>query len=100
MDWVRFLTHWTTHNTPARLPVPAALVYFQRVNTDRNMEQLDLKSREERKRDRHWQPKERWQAIHDMITWAESQAAVKRNTPAQCMEKERRLLAQYKTRPV
>jgi hypothetical protein len=57
------------------------------------MAQPDLKAREESKRHRNWQPQERWLAIQEMIAWAEGQATVKRNTPEQCREKERRLLA-------
>lgn len=41
-----------------------------------------LKEREEEKRDRHWDPAERWRVIQETITWAESQAAVKRSSPA------------------
>jgi hypothetical protein len=61
--------------------------------SDLDMVQPDLKTREERKRDRHWLPGERWHAMQAMIAWAESQGTVKRNTPAQCRAKERRLLS-------
>jgi hypothetical protein len=47
-----------------------------------------LKLEEERKRERHLTPLERWRLIQDMITWGESQVTVRRNT------RERRLYEQ------
>jgi hypothetical protein len=49
----------------------------------------DLKRREELKREAHWEPAERWRVIQEMIVWAESQATVRRNTPARCLELQR-----------
>jgi hypothetical protein len=49
----------------------------------------DLKRREESKREAHWDPVERWRVIQEMIVWAESQATVRRNTPARCLELQR-----------
>jgi hypothetical protein len=49
----------------------------------------DLKRREEQKREAHWDPAERWQAIQQMITWAESLPSVRRNTPEKCLELQR-----------
>jgi hypothetical protein len=53
----------------------------------------DLKRREEAKREAHWDPLQRWLAIQDMLTWAEAQATVRRNTPARCLELQRAKLA-------
>lgn len=53
----------------------------------------DLKRREEEKREAAWDPVQRWQALQNAITWAESQATVRRNTPARCIELERAKLA-------
>ena len=46
----------------------------------------ELKRREEKKREAHWDPAARWRAIQDMIAWAEKQATVRRNTPERCLE--------------
>jgi hypothetical protein len=59
----------------------------------------ELKRREEEKRERMWDPGERWRVIQETIAWAEAQATVRRNTPARCLELERRwnaLLAEGK----
>ncbi len=48
----------------------------------------DLKRCEEQKREAAWDPAERWRVIQATITWAESQATVRRNTPARCLELE------------
>ena len=56
-----------------------------------------VKAREEAKRERCWNPIQRWQAIQDTITWAEAQATVRRNTPSACLAHERRLLQQRET---
>ena len=53
----------------------------------------ELKRREEQKRERHWDPVERWLVLQETITWAESQATVRRNTPARCLELQRAKLA-------
>ena len=49
----------------------------------------ELKRREEAKREKCWDPLQRWQVIQEMITWAESLPTVRRNTPARCLELER-----------
>ena len=46
----------------------------------------DLKRFEEQKREAHWDPAERWRVLQATITWAESQATVRRNTPQRCLE--------------
>jgi hypothetical protein len=53
----------------------------------------ELKRREEQKRERCWDPAERWRVIQEMITWAESLPSVRRNTPARCLELQRAMLA-------
>jgi len=45
-----------------------------------------LKRAEEQKREAHWDPAERWRVLQATITWAESQATVRRNTPQRCLE--------------
>lgn len=52
-----------------------------------------LKAHEEAKRERNWNPIERWRVIQATIAWAESQGTVRRNTPAACKRKEAELLA-------
>ena len=49
----------------------------------------ELMRSEEQKREAHWDPVERWRVIQEMIIWAESQATVRRNTPARCLELQR-----------
>jgi hypothetical protein len=56
----------------------------------------DEKRREEVRRDRHTDPAERWRLIQETITWAEAQSTVRRNTPAACKARERRLLAAHR----
>ncbi len=46
----------------------------------------DLKRSEERKREAHWDAARRWRVLQETITWAESQATVRRNTPRRCLE--------------
>ena len=46
----------------------------------------DLKRFEERKREARWNAAQRWQVLQDTITWAESQATVRRNTRQRCLE--------------
>ena len=52
-----------------------------------------LKQREETKRERAWDPAQRWQLVQGTITWAESQPGVSRNHPASRWAEERRKLA-------
>jgi hypothetical protein len=53
----------------------------------------DLVRREEQKREAAWDPAERWRVLQEMITWAEAQATVRRNTPQRCLELQRAKLA-------
>ncbi len=54
----------------------------------------DIKQREEAKREAAWDPRERWRVLQEMITWAEAQATVCRNTPERCLALQRAKLAQ------
>jgi hypothetical protein len=54
----------------------------------------ELVAREAAKRERNWDPKLRWQVLQETITWAESQATVRRNTKEACLANQRRLLEQ------
>ena len=57
----------------------------------------ELKRREEAKRERNWDPQERWKAVQAMIAWAESLPSVRRNTPAACLRKQRAILRSLET---
>lgn len=46
----------------------------------------DLKRSEESKREANWDRAQRWRVLQATITWAESQAAVRRNTKERCLE--------------
>jgi len=48
------------------------------------------KKREELKRDRCWDPQQRWKVIQETITWAEQQSTVRRNDPANRLAEQRR----------
>ena len=50
----------------------------------------DLKTREECKRERMWDPRLRWQVLQQTITWSEAQPTVRRNTRGRCLELQRR----------
>ncbi|MBI5395886.1 MAG: hypothetical protein HZA91_11365 [Verrucomicrobia bacterium] len=43
---------------------------------------------EEERRERHWDPRRRWLAIQETITWAEAQATVARNTMGACLARQ------------
>ena len=49
----------------------------------------NLKRREEQKREAAWGAAERWRVLQETITWAEAQATVRRNTPAECLRIQR-----------
>jgi hypothetical protein len=49
----------------------------------------ELLRSEQRKREAHWDPAERWRVIQEMIAWADAQATVCRNTSARCLELQR-----------
>lgn len=52
----------------------------------------DPKIQEEVKRERSWDPQVRWKVLQDTITWADTQTAVQRNTPAGRLEEQARKL--------
>jgi len=54
----------------------------------------DLNRLEHEKREAHWDPVRRWRVLQETITWAECQAAVRRNTPTKCLELQRAKLIQ------
>ena len=55
----------------------------------------DIKKKQERLREAHWNPLARWKVIQDTITWAESQQTVLRNTRQACLQKQNRLLQSF-----
>ena len=57
----------------------------------------DLKSLEERKREAAWDPARRWRVLQETITWADSQATVRRNTPQKCLELQKAKLSRDDT---
>ena len=50
----------------------------------------EVKHREEIKRDGHWNARERWRLLQEAMTWAESQATVRRNTAESCLREQAR----------
>jgi hypothetical protein len=50
----------------------------------------ELKSAEEARRERAWDPQERWQALQNTIAWAEAQSTVRRNTREACLREQAR----------
>jgi hypothetical protein len=59
------------------------------------MTDTEFINQEEAKRLRNWNPQNRWLAMQEMITWAESQATVRRNTKEARLEHQRQLLARF-----
>jgi hypothetical protein len=49
---------------------------------------------EKAKRERNWDPQQRWKVLQEMIAWAESQATVRRNTREACLREQARKLAE------
>ncbi len=56
------------------------------------MNDTQLKQNEELKREKCWDPQQRWQVLQETIAWVDSQQAVPRNSPAGCLAAERRRL--------
>lgn len=52
----------------------------------------EAKRAEELRRERNWDPQQRWQVIQQTITWAEAQATVRRNTRETCLREQARKL--------
>ncbi|MHB0960690.1 MAG: hypothetical protein ACYC6N_31355 [Pirellulaceae bacterium] len=40
----------------------------------------EFKADEEQRRERNWDPAERWRVLQETLSWAEAQATVRRNT--------------------
>ncbi len=51
-----------------------------------------LKKLEEEKRERCWDPLQRWKVLQETIAWVDSQQAVPRNSPQGALEKQNRML--------
>jgi len=59
----------------------------------------DLVRREQAKREACWNPLQRWRVLQQMITWAEAQTTLRRNTPQTCLRLERAKLARLQAAP-
>jgi len=46
---------------------------------------------EEHKRERNWDPQQRWQTLQATIMWADGQSTVRRNSPESCHRVEQML---------
>ena len=57
----------------------------------------DEKAEQEARRERMWDPKRRWQAIQETITWAEAQLAEPRNSRANRLREQAEKLAGGRT---
>jgi hypothetical protein len=55
----------------------------------------DLKEREEEKRNRCWDPRERWRVLEATIAWVDSQRPVSRNSRQACLANQAHLLGNY-----
>ena len=53
----------------------------------------ELKKAEEERRERNWDPAQRWKALQETITWAEAQSTVRRNTKAARLAEQNEKLA-------
>ena len=49
-----------------------------------------FKREEEAKRDRNWNPQQRWQVLLQTIAWAQQQQAVRRNSREECLRRQRK----------
>ena len=58
----------------------------------------ELKRFEEQKREAMLDPAERWRLLQEMITWADAQRPVPRNSPAGALAAQRVLLARMEER--
>jgi hypothetical protein len=61
-------------------------------------EWTELLHREEAKRNRMWDPTERWQMIQEMIDWADAQKPVPRNSKEGCLSAQRKWLDRMQDR--
>lgn len=53
----------------------------------------DLKAREERRREAHWEPALRWKVLQETLTWAEAQSPARRNEPLRRVSEQAHKLA-------
>jgi len=60
---------------------------------------VDEKLQEELKRERQWNPAERWRVIQETITWAEAQATVGRNLPTNRLREQTEKLRSLRASP-
>jgi hypothetical protein len=59
-------------------------------------ERTELLQSEEAKRDRMWDPAERWRMIQEMIDWADAQKPVPRNSKEGCPAAQRKWMEEMK----
>ena len=52
-----------------------------------------LKRQEEEKRERNWDPAERWRVLQELMAWGAELPNVRRNTRERCLELQREKLA-------
>ena len=52
----------------------------------------ELKKREEQKRERCWEPRERWRVLQETIAWADSQQPIPRNSRQACLANQAKML--------
>jgi hypothetical protein len=61
------------------------------------MTEPELKADEERRRERNWDPAERWRVLQETLSWAEAQATVRRNTKQSQLANQKEKLARMST---
>jgi hypothetical protein len=61
------------------------------------MTESQLKADEEQRRERNWDPAERWRVLQETLSWAEAQATVRRNTKQSQLAKQKEKLARMST---
>lgn len=75
-----------------KIAIQTASVHLKKAWASRMAD--DLKEREEKRREAHWDPVARWKVLQDTITWAEAQSTVQRNNPDRRLAEQARKLAQ------
>ncbi len=61
------------------------------------MTEAQLKADEEQRRERNWDPAERWRVLQETLSWAEAQATVRRNTKQSQLAKQKEKLDRMST---
>jgi hypothetical protein len=56
----------------------------------------ELKHAEEERRERNWDPVQRWKALQETIAWAQSQGTVRRNIKAARLAEQEEKLARLR----